>query len=101
PSRILSSQMKVKVEIPGDYFYPDLVGYCGTPAMEDPSQVSLLNPVILIEVLSPETEAFDRGLKFQNYQQIPSLREFVFVSQAEPVIEVYQRNEDSRWLYRM
>jgi Uma2 family endonuclease len=99
---VLSNEMKVKVELTGDYFYPDIVGYCGTGTFETETQVTLLNPTLLIEVLSPSTEAYDRGLKFQHYQQIPTLREYVLVSQSEPMIEVYLRNEDdTTWDYRM
>jgi Uma2 family endonuclease len=56
-------------------FYPDLVGVCGTAAFVGPKQTTLLNPTLLIEVLSPSTEGYDRGQKFLHYQQIPTLKE--------------------------
>jgi hypothetical protein len=64
PCEVLSNELKVKVEMNGDYFYPDLVGYRGTPIFERPNQVALLNPALLIEILSPSAEGYDRGRKF-------------------------------------
>ena len=101
PCRMFSNELKVKVELTGDYFYPDLVGICGTPIFDRPNQVTLLNPTLLIEVLSPSTEAYDRGKKFLHYQQIPALKEYVLVSQEEPRVELYARGESSAWTYKM
>jgi len=101
PCRMSSSQLKVKVELTGDYFYPDLVGICGSPAFEPPGQLTLLNPSLIIEVLSPSTEAYDRGQKFLNYQQIPSLQEYLLVAQDEPRVELYTRGPNSAWTYKM
>ncbi len=97
--RMSSSQLKVKVELTGDYFYPDLVAICGAPAFEDVKQTILLNPAFLIEVLSPSTEAYDRGQKFQHYQQIPSLKQYAMVSQDTPRVELFTRAENSAWTY--
>ncbi len=99
--RVLCNELKVKVELTGDYFYPDLLGICGTPAFDRPSQVTVLNPTLLIEVLSTSTEAYDRGQKFLHYQQIPTLQEYVLVSQEEARIEIYTRGENSAWTYKM
>jgi len=99
PCRMSSNQLKVKVELTGDYFYPDLVGICGAPIFEGPGQLTLLNPTLLIEVLSPSTEGYDRGRKFLHYQQIPTLREYVLVAQDEPRVELYSRGENSAWTY--
>jgi Uma2 family endonuclease len=99
PCEILFNELRVKVELTGDYFYPDLVGVCGSPVFDRLSQITLLNPTLLIEVLSPSTEAYDRGQKFLHYQQIPSLREYVLVAQDEPRVELYTRGEDSAWTY--
>ncbi len=101
PCRMFSNELKVKVELTGSYFYPDLVGICGTPVFDLPNQVTILNPTLLIEVLSPSTEAYDRGQKFQHYQQIPALREYALVSQDAPCVELYARGEDAAWTYRM
>ncbi len=101
PCEILCSDLKVKVELTGDYFYPDLVGVCGPPAFDPPNQLTLLNPTLIIEVLSPSTEGYDRGQKFLHYQQIPSLREYLLVAQDEPRVELYTRGEDSAWTYKL
>jgi Uma2 family endonuclease len=101
PCDVVCNELKVKVELTGDYFYPDLVGLCGTPVFDQPNQVTVLNPTMLIEVLSPSTEAYDRGQKFLHYQQIPTLKEYVLVSQGEPRIEIYTRGENSAWTYKM
>jgi len=100
PCQVLSNELKVKVELTGSYFYPDLMGICGKPVFEKPSEVTVLNPTLLIEVLSPGTERLDRGKKLMHYQQIPTLREYVLVSQVEPFVEVYARGENSEWTYR-
>jgi Uma2 family endonuclease len=101
PCRMFSNELKVKVELTGGYFYPDLVGVWGTPIFDQPNQVTLLNPSLLVEVLSPSTEAYDRGQKFLHYQQIPALKEYVLVSQEEPRVELYTRGESSAWTYKM
>jgi Uma2 family endonuclease len=99
--RMSSTQLKVKVELTGDYFYPDLVGVCGTPAFDPPNQLTLLNPSLIIEVLSPSTEGYDRGQKFLHYQQIPSLQEYLLVAQDEIRVEWYTRGSNSAWTYKM
>lgn len=101
PCRMLSNELKVKVELTGDYFYPDLVGVCGAPAFERSNKVTLLNPTLLIEVLSTSTEGYDRGQKFLHYQQIPTLKEYVLVSQEAARVEVFTRGENSAWTYKM
>ncbi len=97
PCRTLSSYQRVLVERTGLYTYPDLLIVCGKPdfAIEDPN--SLVNPVAIFEVLSPSTEKYDRGAKFRNYQQIPSLKEYVLVAQDEPVIQRFVRRDDGSW----
>lgn len=81
--------------------YPDATLVCGPiegdPA--DPSGATITNPTVLVEVLSPSTEADDRGGKWQHYQQLASLREYVLVSQEAPRIERYRRLESGGWSY--
>ncbi len=91
----------LRVGIPGrsSYFYPDIVVTCGHEEFEDEQKDTLLNPTVVIEVLSPSTEAYDRGLKFRYYQSIPSLREYLLVSQAVRRFEVYRRQDDGTWIY--
>ena len=75
----------------GSYFYPDVVVVCGEPRFEDDTFDTLLNPVVVIEVLSPSTAAFDRGEKFEHYKQLASLQEYILISQDSVRVEHYQR----------
>src|SRR5205085_9842565 len=80
-------------------FYPDVSVICGDTRFADDERDVVLNPVLIVEVLSESTAAFDRGKKFQSYQQIESLQEYLLVSQDEYVVEHYLRQGDSHWLY--
>ena len=95
------SDQKVRVLATGRTTYPDATVVCGPiegdPA--DPSGATITNPTLLVEVLSPPTEAYDRGDKWRDYQLIPSLREYVLVSQSEPRVERYQRLPSGSWEY--
>lgn len=89
----------VRVKIPNkNYCYPDLTIACD-PEWLDGEFDTLLNPVVIFEILSPSNEAWDRGGKFREYQRISSLREYILVSQDKPLIEIYSRR-DIGWLYR-
>ncbi len=88
------SDMRVKVEDTGLYAYPDVSVVCGEQRFERKRGETLLNPTVLIEVLSPSTEAFDRGAKFAHYRRIPSLMEYLLVSQTEVRVERYTRDAD-------
>jgi Uma2 family endonuclease len=92
------SDMRVFVPQTGLYTYPDLVVVCGEPQFQDDVFDTLLNPVLLIEVLSDSTESYDRGKKFQHYRSIESLEEYVLVSQNEARIEKYVKHGDGFWL---
>lgn len=84
----------------GLFSYPDIVVICGEPIFHDQHQDDLLNPRVIIEVLSESTEAFDRGEKFTRYQKWnPSLMEYVLVSQARPQVEQFIRQGDDSWSY--
>jgi Uma2 family endonuclease len=93
-----SNDMRVFVSKTGLYTYPDLVVVCGEPLFQDNVFDTLLNPVLLIEVLSETTESYDRGKKFQHYRSIESLEEYVLVSQTEARIEKYVKHGDGFWL---
>jgi Uma2 family endonuclease len=95
--RTHSSDMRVKVSRTGLYTYPDIVITCGEERYEDDVVDTLLNPQVVIEVLSDSTEKYDRGKKFRHYQQIDSFREYVLVSQDEPVVERFVRQADGSW----
>lgn len=93
------NDMRVKVSPTGLYTYPDVVVVCGEPRFEDQHVDTLLNPTVIIEVLSDSTEGYDRGEKFAHYRALPSLSDYLLVAQDQPLIEHYQRQPDGRWLY--
>jgi Uma2 family endonuclease len=88
------SDMRVKVSPTGLYTYPDVVVACGDIRFEDSHSDTLLNPIVLIEVLSPSTDAYDRVEKFDHYRRLDSLREYVLVSQDRMRVERYARRGD-------
>jgi Uma2 family endonuclease len=98
PCFALTSDMRVKVSASRLYTYPDIVIVCGRPEFEDETNDTLLNPQVIIEVLSESTERYDRGAKFRHYQQLPSLQEYVLVAQDEPVCERLVRQGNGSWL---
>jgi Uma2 family endonuclease len=98
PCRVYASDMKVKVSATGLYTYPDVVVVCGEREFEDDRRDTLLNPGVIIEVLSPSTEAYDRGKKFAHYRTIESLAEYLLVAQDTPRVERYLRQPDGDWL---
>jgi Uma2 family endonuclease len=89
----------VKVSHTGLYTYPDFLIVCGTPEFEPGENVdTLLNPQIIFEILSESTESYDRGTKFQNYRQLPSVREYILVSQDRILVERFVRQLDESWV---
>lgn len=108
PCRALTKDTKVRSgPIPlagrgsqGFFSYPDILVVCGEPEYHDTLQDVILNPTVIVEVLSPATEAFDRGEKFTRYQTWnPSLADYLLVLQDRPQIEHYSRQEDGGWAY--
>jgi Uma2 family endonuclease len=97
PCRVFSSDVRVRVAATGLAAYPDVSVVCGKLETDAEDVNALTNPVLLVEVLSDSTEARDRGVKAAHYRHIPSLREYVLVSQREPHVEVHRRNEAGRW----
>jgi Uma2 family endonuclease len=80
------------------FSYPDVVVVCGEPRFHDQYRDVLLNPVVLIEVVSPTTEAFDRGDKFFRYRTwLPSLADYILVAQATPLLDHFQRQPHGHW----
>jgi Uma2 family endonuclease len=96
---VYPSDMRIRIIKNGKYTYPDVAVACGEEQFEDEYKDTLLNPLIIIEVLSETTEAYDRGKKFENYQQIDSLREYILVTQEPYRIEQYVRQNDKTWTY--
>ncbi len=94
----LSSDQKVFVQATGLYTYPDFVVVCGQPQFHDTYKDVVLNPKLVVEVLSPSTEAYDRGVKFRQYATLESLVEYVLVSQDRVSVECLTRHGDGQWL---
>lgn len=97
PCRVYSSDLRVRVVETGLSTYPDVAVVCGQLATAADDVDAAVNPILLVEVLSPTTEGYDRGAKAAHYRRIPSLREYVLVSPSEPRIEVHRRTEGGRW----
>jgi Uma2 family endonuclease len=89
--------MRVRVRQTGLYTYPDVVVACGDIQFDDDQVDTLLNPVVIVEVLSPKTEAYDRGEKFAHYRRLDSLQEYLLVSQDKVRVERYVRQGD-QWV---
>ena len=92
---VISNDMRVKTGAKGAYFYPDIVVFCGNPQFEDNVFDTLLNPIIVIEVLSPSTEAYDKGEKFRHYQELASLQEYILVSQDRVRVGTVSPSQDA------
>lgn len=90
------ADVKVQVEPSRKYFYPDVFVTCD---QRDRDPQLILFPCLIIEVLSPSTEAYDRGFKFSQYRKLDSLQEYVLVQTEQPVVEVFQRSQDGKWLF--
>jgi Uma2 family endonuclease len=98
PCHVLTQDMRVRIENADAVKYPDLVVQCGEPQFYDGREDVLLNPTALIEVLSPSTEAYDRGGKFADYRNLPSLKEYVLIAQDRFSVELFAHQADGRWL---
>jgi len=98
PCKAYASDMRVRVSPTGLYTYPDVVVVCGQPQFADEQQDTLLNPTLLVEVLSESTKDYDRGEKFEHYRTLASLSEYVLIAQDKYHIEHFVRQPDNRWL---
>lgn len=98
PYEVYSSDMRVKVSPTGLYTYPDVVVVCGEPRFEDAEVDTLLNPAVIVEVLSESTKNYDRGEKFEHYRALPSLAEYLLVAQDKCHVEHFVRQAGHRWL---
>src|SRR5947209_18752644 len=98
--RVFSSDMRIKVPSAPPYRYVDLSALCGEAQFEEIGGVdALVNPQLIVEVLSPSTEAYDRGDKFTHYKSIPTLREYLLVAQHRPHVTQFFKNADGIWMY--
>jgi len=100
PCCVYPGDLRILVVATGLYTYPDVSVVCGEPCLvQDRHQDILLNPQLLIEVLSPSTEAFDRGRKFEHCRAIPSLLEYLLVPQEKPALEHFLREQGGAWRF--
>lgn len=100
PCFAAANELRIQTGDASAYFYPDLVITCG-PEFLDGRKTTLLNPKIIIEVLSPSTERFDRGIKFERYTSIPSVREIWLIAQDRKQVDRYIRTLEDRWLFEL
>ena len=98
PCRVLSADARVRIEAVDVDTYPDLSVVCGSPETPEVDDRALLNPTLLVEVLSPSTEGYDRGQKASHYRRIPSLQAYLLVAQDRPRLELQARLSDNRWV---
>lgn len=101
PGMTLPSDMKIHIPMKPGFVYPDASVLCGEPRTLETTTHVLLNPTLIVEVLSKSTEAFDRGEKFDGYGTVASVRDVVLVSQRERKVEVFSRQPDGAWLLRI
>ena len=95
--RGFSPNMKVRTADSGLYSYPDLTVVCGEPQFHDEHQDIITNPTLIVEVLSPSTEKYDRGEKFERYEEIETLNDYLLVSQDAPRIEHRTKDANGEW----
>jgi Uma2 family endonuclease len=98
PCRVFSSDLRVRVDATDLSTYPDITVICGTLVRSELDPQAAINPILIVEVLSDSTEAYDRGEKFAHYRRLPSLREYLLVSQREPRLESYRRTATGEWM---
>ncbi len=98
PCELYVSEMRIKVNAVGLYTYPDVAVVCGEPKLEDDYFDTLLNPTVLIEILSPSTERYDRIAKSDYYRRLSSLAEYLLIAQDQYRVEQYTRQPDGSWL---
>ena len=97
--RTYSADMRVKVNRTGLYTYPDILIVCGPPQIQQTAGTdTLLNPQVVIEILSDSTERYDRGKKFEHYKRLPTVLEYVLVSQERALVDRYVRQPDKTWV---
>ena len=97
PCKTYASDLRVKLKGNASYSYPDVIVVCGERILEDDKFDTLLNPTVIFEVLSPSTEVYDRGRKFEFYRALESLQEYVLIAQDRPHVEHYRRADDE-WI---
>lgn len=95
------SDLKVDIATADAYLYPDAMIVCPPQQFAENRNDLIKNPTLVVEVLSPSTEAYDRGKKFALYRSLPSFSEYVLIAQREPLVEVFTKQDDKTWLYKV
>ncbi|MDQ3022404.1 MAG: Uma2 family endonuclease [Bacteroidota bacterium] len=95
--QVFQSDLKIREQVSNQFTYPDIVVICGEPEFFDNEKDVIMNPSIIMEILSKSTESYDRGFKFELYRRINSLKDFFLVSQEKISVEYYTRNTDESW----
>jgi len=98
PCTVYATDLRLKVNASGLYTYPDIIVVCGEPRFDDDQQDTLVNPTLIVEVLSESTQDYDRGGKFAQYRKIPSFAEYVLVAQDECHVEHFVKQANGLWL---
>lgn len=98
PCTVYSTDLRVRVSPTGLYTYPDVIVVCGQSQFADDQRDTLLNPTLIVEVLSASTQDYDRGGKFEHYRSIASFHEYVLIAQDRHHVEHFVRQQDNRWL---
>lgn len=100
-SRTYGADLRLRIPSTGLATYADAAVVCGEPARDPASATHVTNPTLIVEVLSPSTEEYDRGEKREQYQQLISLRDYVLVAQSRRRVEVFTRNDAGEWQHRV
>jgi Uma2 family endonuclease len=98
--RVFNADLRIHIPAAGTYTYADCSVVCGEPQLSSDQRDNLLNPLLIVEVLSPSTEGYDRGKKFELYRTIAGFREYLLVHQDRRRVEHYSRQDDGSWLLR-
>lgn len=97
PCKVYSNDMRLKVSPTGLYTYPDVMVVCGEVQFDDDQLDMILNPAVIVEVLSKSTEIYDRTTKFEHYSKLKSLQEYLLVDQRRPRVELFTKEGEGRW----
>jgi Uma2 family endonuclease len=100
PCSVHGADMRIHIPSTGRYTYADVLVVCGQPVFVDETRDTLVNPMVIVEVLSDSTEKYDRGDKFEQYQTLASLQDYVLVSQKKVRVEHFRRQADGTWVLR-
>ncbi len=98
PCVVYTSDLRIKVNATGLYTYPDVTIVCGEQKFDDDQSDTLINPTIVVEVLSKSTASYDRGPKSKHFRKIDSLQALILIEQDSPAVEVYRRQTDGNWI---